>query len=342
MSSNKKETTIYDIADKLGVTAATVSRALNDNHTISDSTKQLVLETAKKMNYQPNSIAAALRNGKSYTVGIIVPSADRVFFSSIIRGIEDVVNKSGYNIIICQSNDSLEKEKANIKTLLGAQVDGILVSYAKETTNFDHYKEVIKRNVPLIFFDRTNESLNVESVVIDDYRGAFKATEHLIEQGCKRIVHFAGPKNVSIYKERRRGYIDALREYGLQVDEKLIIQCNLKLEDGQDLAKQLLQLDELPDAIFSASDFSAMGAMEVFKKEKIAIPDQIAIVGFSNEPFTSFVDPGLTTVDQHSVEMGNYAARLFLDSIEGKVSTTKSAKTVLDPDLIIRGSSMKK
>lgn len=342
MSSNKKETTIYDIADELGVTAATVSRALNDNHTISDSTKKLVLKTAKKMNYQPNSIAAALRNGKSYTVGIIVPSADRNFFSSVIGGIEDVVNKSGYNIIICQSNDSVEKEKNNIKTLLGAQVDGILVSYAKETTNFDHYKEVIKRNVPLVFFDRTNRSLNVGSVVIDDYRGAFKATEHLIQQGCKRIVHFAGPKNVSIYKERRRGYIDSLQEYGLRVDDNLIIECNLKLEDGRNLAKQLLQLDELPDAIFSASDFSAMGAMEVFKKENVAIPDQIAIVGFSNEPFTSFVDPGLTTVDQHSVEMGNYAARLFLDSIEGKGSTSKSAKTVLDPDLIIRGSSMRK
>src|SRR5699024_1214537 len=239
---NKKETTIYDIADELGVTAATVSRALNDNQTISDSTKELVLETAKKMHYQPNSIAAALRNGKSNTVGIIVPSADRNFFSSVIGGIEDVVNKSGYNIIICQSNDSLEKEKASIKTLLGAQVDGILVSYAKETTNFDHYKEVIERNVPLVFFDRTNESLNVGSVVIDDYRGAFKATEHLINQGCKRIVHFAGPKNVSIYKERRRGYIDALQEHGIQVNKNRIIQCNLKLEDGRNLAKELLQL----------------------------------------------------------------------------------------------------
>ncbi|MDZ7691137.1 MAG: LacI family DNA-binding transcriptional regulator [Balneolaceae bacterium] len=342
MSSKKKKTTIYDIADKLDITASTVSRALNGNPTISKSTKKLVRETAEKMNYQTNSIAAALRQGKSYTVGIIIPNADRNFFASVIRGIEDVVNKSGYNIIICQSNDSYVKEEANINTLIRAQVDGILASYAKETIEFDHYKEVLEHDIPLVFFDRTNESLNVGSVVIDDFRGAYKATTHLIEQGYKRIVHFAGPKNVSIYKERRRGYVEAIREHGLPVDEKLIMQCGLQIEDGRKLAKKFLQSDELPDAIFSASDFSAVGAMEVFKNEDIAIPEQVAIVGFSNESFTSFVDPGLTTVDQHSIEMGNYAARQFLDIIEGKVSITRSTKTVLDPDLIVRGSSMRR
>jgi LacI family transcriptional regulator len=342
MKNEKKKTTIYDIANELDITASTVSRALNDNPNVSSSTKKLVLETARKMNYQANSIAAALRKGKSNTIGVIVPSMDRNFFASVVRGIEDVVNDSGYNIIICQSNDSVEKEKANINTLLEAQVDGIIASYAKETTDFEHYREIKERNVPLILFDRVNDELGVGSVVIDDYLGAFKATEHLIEQGCKRIVHFSGPGNVSIYKERRRGYEEALQAHEIPVDKNLIIQSNLFLEDGYEMAEQLLKLDELPDGIFSASDFSAMGAMEIFKREGIAIPEQVSIVGFSNEQFTSFVDPGLTSIDQHSNQMGIYAARLFLDCLDDKISTSTPPKTVLNPDLIIRESSLKK
>lgn len=338
----KKKTTIYDIAKELNITASTVSRALNDHPNVKDSTKKLVREQAKKMNYQPNSIAAALRKGKSYTIGVIVPNTDRNFFASIIRGIEEVANDAGYNIIICQSNESVDKEIANISTLLEAQVDGILASYAKETTNFDHYKEIKKRDVPLILFDRVNEALDVGSVVIDDYLGAFKATEHLIEQGCKKIVHFSGPMNVNIYKERRRGYKEALRKHDIPVDEELVMESNLYLEDGYELAKKILQREELPDAIFSASDFSAMGAMEVLKKKGIAIPQQVAIVGFSNEQFTSFVDPGLSSVDQQSKQMGIYTARQFLDFTEGKISTSTPPKTVLNPELIIRGSSQKK
>ncbi|WP_234568026.1 LacI family DNA-binding transcriptional regulator [Rhodohalobacter sp. 614A] len=337
----KKKTTIYDIAEELGVTASTVSRALNDHPNVKDSTKKLVMEKAKKMNYQPNSIAAALRNGKSNTIGVIVPNMDRNFFASVVRGIENVVSDTGYNIIICQSNDSLEKERANINTLLEAQVDGILASYAKETTDFSHYEEVIKRDVPLILFDRVNDSLGVGAVIIDDYLGAFKATEHLIKQGCRRIVHLSGPTNISIYKERRRGYEEALQKYDIPVDENLIIYSDLKLEDGYSIGKELLKLDPLPDAIFSASDFSAVGAMEVLKNAGIAIPEQVAIVGFSNEQFTSFVEPGLTSVDQRSIQMGSFTAKLFLDSIDKKSSTSLPPKIVLNPDLIVRKSSLK-
>lgn len=339
---SSKKTTIYDIAKELDITASTVSRALNDHPNVKDSTKQLVIEQAKKMNYQPNSIAAALRKGKSNIIGVIVPNADRNFFASVIRGIEEVANDAGYNILICQSNESVEKERSNISTLLEAQVDGILASYAKETTDFDHYQEIINRDVPLILFDRVNDNLDVGSVVVDDYLGAFKATEHLIEQGCRRIVHFSGPQNLNIYKERRRGYQEALEKHNIPVDEDLILQSNLLLEDGYELAKKLLEFDELPDAIFSASDFSAVGAMEVLKEQGIEIPDQVAIVGFSNEQFTSFVDPGLSTVDQQSKQMGMFTARLFLDYMDGKIATATAPKTVLNPELIIRGSSQKK
>ena len=338
---SKKKTTIHDIAKVLKVTASTVSRALNDNPNISDTTKKLVSDMAIKMNYQPNNIAAALRKGKSNTVGVIVPEADRNFFSSVIRGIEEIVNLAGYNVIICQSNDLLDKEIVSINSLLKLRVDGILASYAKEVTNFDHYHDVIKKGVPLILFDRSDESLDVGSVVIDDYLGSYRATEHLIHQGCTRIVHFAGPQNVSIYRERKRGYIEALSRNDIALDENLIITSKLKFESGREHALEIMKWDILPDAIFSASDFSAIPAMITLKENDIIIPDQISIVGFSNEPFTSFVDPALTTVNQHPKKMGQYAANIFLNQIQNK-GTYNLGKTVLTPELVVRASSIKK
>lgn len=340
----KKKTTIHDIAEELDITASTVSRALKDHPRISDSTKKLVIKTAEKLNYQPNNIAAALRKGKSNIIGVIIPMADRNFFASVIRGIEEVVNKAGYRVIISQSNDSPEKEKQNITALLESQVDGILASYAKETTEFSHYEEIINRNVPLILFDRlheTLESLEVGSVVINDYLGAYKATEHLIDQGCKRIAHFSGYQQVSIYKERRRGYEEALRRNNIPIDESLIIESNLKLEAGRELGQEVLSWDELPDAIFSASDYGAVGAMEVLKKNGIRIPEDIAIVGFLNESFTSFVEPALTTVDQHGEKMGQISAQKFLDHMDNEKKNYTPSKTVLNPELIVRKSSLK-
>jgi LacI family transcriptional regulator len=339
-----KKTTIHDIAEELSITASTVSRALKDHPRISDSTKKQVIKTAEKLNYQPNNIAAALRKGKSNIIGVIIPMADRNFFASIIRGIEEVVNQAGYRVIISQSNDSSEKEKENITALLESQVDGILASYAKETTNFDHYEEITNRNVPLILFDRlheTLESLEVGSVVINDYLGAYKATEHLIEQGCRRIAHFSGYQQVSIYKERRRGYEEALKRHNIPIDEDLIIESNLKLEAGRDLGREVLSWDELPDAIFSASDYGAVGAMEVLKSSSIRIPEDIAIVGFLNESFTTFVEPSLSTVDQHGEKMGQISAQKFLDHIDKKKTSYAPSKTVLNPELIVRKSSLK-
>lgn len=337
-----KKTTIHDIAQKLDITASTVSRALQDNPRISDSTKKSVLKMAEKLNYQPNNIAAALRKGKSNIIGVIIPMADRTFFASVIRGVEDILNEAGYNIIISQSNDSTEKEKANITALLESQVDGILASYAKETTNFDHYKEISKRGVPLILFDRLHENLEplqAGAVVIDDYLGAYKATEHLIEQGCKRLAHFSGHQHVSIYKERRRGYEEALKRHNLPIDESMIFESNLRVDDGRQLGEKLIAMDPMPDGVFSASDFSAAGCMEVFKKHNIKIPQDIAVVGFSNEPFTSFIE--LTSVDQHSEEMGRFAAKLFLDQLEKEGSNHKQSKTVLNPELVVRKSSLR-
>ncbi|MAL18742.1 MAG: LacI family transcriptional regulator [Balneola sp.] len=338
----QKRTTIHDIAKELDITASTVSRALKDHPRISESTKKSVVAMAKKMNYQPNSIAAALRRGTSNLIGVIIPTIDRNFFASVLRGIEDVLNDTNYNVIICQSSDSLEKEKSNIKALLEAQVDGIFASYAKETTDFSHYEEVHDRGIPLILFDRMQESFDVDAVVIDDYLGAFKATEHLIEQGCTRITHFSGPQNVSIYRDRKRGYEEALKKHDLPVEEKFILNSDLKLEAGKSLAEEIVSWEQMPDAIFSSSDYAAMGAMEVFKSNNLRIPEDIAIVGFSNESFTSIVDPALTTVDQHSKKMGQFTANLFLDRIQENDIPHTPSRTVLNPELIIRKSSLKK
>jgi LacI family transcriptional regulator len=339
-----EKVTIHDIARKLNITASTVSRALKDHPRISEETKKAVLKVAQKLNYQPNNIAAALRNGRSNILGIIVPNVDRSFFSSVVFGIEEIANKSGYNVMICQSHEDYKKEVATIEALLNAQVDGIIASFAKGTENFDHFNKVKERGIPLIMFDRANDELGVSHVVIDDYLGAFKAVEHLIQQGCKRIGHFTGLPNVSIYKERLRGYKEALRTYKIPFDESLIIESDMQLEDGRKSMLKLLKLKEQVDGVFSSSAFGAMGALQICKEKSIAVPEQVAIAGFSNEPFTSFTEPPLTTVEQHSLQMGNTAAEMFFDQLTSSAAGKKfiPQKSVLTPTLIIRESSLKK
>ena len=338
----KEKTTIHDIAEKLNITASTVSRALKDHPRISEATKKAVLKVAQKLNYQPNHIAAALRNGRSNIIGIIVPTADRHFFSSVVRGIEEIANTASYNVMICQTYDQYEKEVATVEALMNARVDGIIASIAKETENFDHYRKLKEKGIPLILFDRSNDELEVSNVIIDDYLGAYKAVEHLIQQGCSRIAHFTSVKKVSIYRERYRGYREALEANKIPFDESLVIDSNLQLEDGRQSMEKLLSLSKRPDAVFSSSDYGAMGALQVLKERGIQVPKEVALIGFSNESFTSFSEPTLTTVDQHSMRMGNAAAEIFLEQIANGSKLFIPKKTVLKPDLIIRNSSLKK
>ncbi|MFH5832040.1 LacI family DNA-binding transcriptional regulator [Halalkalibaculum sp. DA384] len=339
---SEKKIRLSDIANELGVTASTVSRALQDHPRISDSTKEAVVKKAEELNYQYNNIAAALRKGTSNLLGILVPTADRNFFSSIIRGVEELANDTGYNVVICQSYDSFEKEKKNINALLEAQVDGILASIAMETADYAHYQKVLDSNIPLIFYDRVNPSLHTSSVVVDDYRGAYQVVEHLVDQGCSRIAHFAGEQHINIYQERLRGYKDALKAHDLPVDEQLIIKNKLKLDSGSEAMKQLLSLSNPPDAIFSASDYAAIGAIQVLKEKNIDVPGQIAVAGFSNEQFTSLVDPPLTTIDQQTNKMGKMAAELFFQQMKSKEQEFEPQQKVLEPKLITRASTLKK
>lgn len=336
----KEKATIHDIARKLNITASTVSRALNDHPRISAETKKAVIKAAQKLNYQPNHIAAALRNGKSNIIGIIVPTADRSFFSSVIRGIEEIANASRYHVLICQTYDQYEKEVATVEALLNARVDGIIASFAKETHNFDHFRKIKEKGIPLILFDRSNDELEVSHVVIDDFLGAYKATEHLIRQGCKRIAHFTNIRKLSIYKERLRGYREALISHGMIYDESLVIESNLQVEDGRASMLQLLERDLVPDGVFSASAFGAMGALLTLKEKNIRIPEEVALVGFSNETFTSYTEPALSTVEQHSMRIGNAAAEIFLEEIAAEDKKFIPQKIVLKPELIIRQSSL--
>jgi LacI family transcriptional regulator len=337
----KKKTTIHDIAEKLNVTASTVSRALNNNPRISLKTRKLVQQAAQKLNYQPNNIAAALRSGKSNIIGIIVPTADRSFFSSVIYGIEEIANTAGFNVMICQSHDNYENEVDKVQALLNAGVDGVIVSYAKETKDFKHFKKLINNGTPLILFDRSTNELEVSQVVIDDYLGSYMATEHLISQGYLRIAHFTSNAKISIYKDRLRGYQEALEAHGIPLDEELIFESNLQLEDGRASMLEILAKGLKVDGLVSASAMGAMGAMQVLKEHKIKVPDQFGIVGFANETFMSFSDPPLSTVEQHSKRIGNSAAELFLQEIASSQSKFIPQKIVLKPELIIRESSVR-
>lgn len=339
--ANKKKTTIKDIANVLGITPSAVSKALNNHPRISDKTKTAVLQIAKNLDYQPNYLASALRKGKSNLVGVIIPKANSHFFSSIIEKIEEVLNNKGYNVIIAQSNESYEKECKSIDALLYTQVDGIIASMANETVKLDYYEKIKSKGIPLILFDRGENDLNVDYVGIDDYLSSQMVIEHLVAQGCKRIAHIAGFSHTRIYKNRIRGYRDALEKFGLPIEDSLIVESNLRIEDGRKIMKQLLELKERPDAVYAAGDYAALGALQVMQENNIRVPDDMALVGFSNEPFTSLVTPSISSIEQHSEQIGQIAAKTLLKRIETKNKNVSLNKLILQPELIVRASSKK-
>ncbi len=340
--NTKKKTTIKDIASALNISPAAVSKALHDDSRISKKTKDAVKKVAKDLNYQPNHLASALRKGKSNLVGVIVPRTNSNFFSSVIENIEAVLNKEGYHIIITQSNESYKKECDNIDTLLFTQVDGIIASMANETVNLDYYEKIKSKGIPLILFDRGENDLNVDYIGINDYDSSHMIVEHLVDQGCKRIAHIGGYKRTRIFNNRIRGYIDALKKHNLPLDNELLIESNLTIEDGRLKMTQLLALKNRPDAVYVAGDYAALGALQVLNEQHINIPKDIALVGFGNEPFTDMVTPTITSIDQHSSEIGKQAAKTFLAYVKKKSTSQTLNKIILNADLIVRHSSNKK
>lgn len=337
----KKKTTIKDIANVLGLTPSAVSKALSGHPRISDKTKKAVQEVAENLEYQPNHLSSALRKGKSFLVGVIIPRVKSNFFSSVVEKMEEILNANGYNIIMTQSNELYDKECKSIDSLLGIQVDGIIASMANETINLDYYEKIKSNGVQLILFDRGEDSLNVDYIGIDDFRSSHLIIEHLADKNCKRIAHIAGFKHIRIYKDRILGYRDALEKIGLPIYEEMILESNLRIEDGRRIMKQLLDLPVRPDAVYAAGDYAALGALQVLLEENIKVPEEIAIVGFSDEPFTSLTKPSLSTINQHSEQIGQLAAEAFLEKMNPATNDFSVKKIILNPELIIRDSSNK-
>ncbi len=336
----KQKITLLDIAKELKTTPSTVSRALQDHPRISQSMKIAVWNLTKKLNYHPNSNASSLRKGKGNTIGVVVPRVDRNFFSTVIRGIEDIAINAGYSVIISQSYDSLEREKTIINKLSNGVVDGLLVSLGLETKNYKHFQNVINRGIPIVFFDRVPD-MPVPKVEINDFAGAFMAVEHLISQGCKRIAHFCGPSHISIYKNRFDGYKAALLKNGIQIDESIIFDNTLTRVTGENSAEEISKMNPMPDGIFAASDFSAVGALIKLKKLGIRVPEEVAIIGFANEPFDDMLETGISSIDQHSIEIGETAANILFKAIQENSGEPTSERIILKPDIFIRSSTQR-
>jgi LacI family transcriptional regulator len=334
--------TIKDIAKALGLSTSTVSRALRDSHEISVETKNLVQEYAEKMNYRPNPIAQSLKERKSRTIGVLVCEIANPFFSQVINGIESVAHESGYNVIIAQSHESFAKEVRDLQYLTSRSIDGLIVSVSVETNDFSHIADVYQKGLPVVFFDRIVNEIDTHKVIIDNYKGTYEAVSHLISNGCWRIAALAIAPFLSITRERMAGYKAALADNNLSFNEQLIQHCkpglNLR-EDLETALKNLLQLQPRPHAIIGLSDKLTTGCLRILKKEKIKVPDDISLIGFSNSELTDLIDPPLSIIKQPAFEMGEISTRLLLQLIESKRPVTDFSTKVLRPELIINGSS---
>lgn len=339
--------TIKDIARELGISPSTVSRALKDHPDISRDTKKAVNELAEKLNYQPNIVALNLRTKKTNTIGVVIPELVHFFFSTVISGIEDVAYEAGYNVILAQSNESIEREKSDLKALFNSRVDGMLISISRETTHYEHIESILAKGMPIVFYDRMYPNSITSNVIVDDYAGSREAVTHLIEQGCRKIAHLQSSPKLKIAEDRLRGHMDALAEHKLSFPGEYLEPCpSGSMEDGFRAMTKLLALKNRPDAVFANNDVLAMGALSAIKKAGLSIPKDIALVGFSNWFYSSMLEPPLSSVDQPGFLMGQEAARLLIRQIEIKEKDEEAEiipeTKVLKTKLIIRESSLKK
>lgn len=332
-----EQATIKDIGKMLGISTSTVSRALRGRPDVNPKTKQAVKDLAEKLNYQPNLVALSLVKKQTRTIGVIIPSFTTCFYSEAISGIQDVALDSGYHVMVCQTNESFESEKKNIDILLASRVDGFIASITKETEKFDHFQNLINKKIPLVMFNRVG-NLDVPKVMVDDYEGAYKATKHLIEVGCERIAHISGPSSLLICKNRLRGFLAAMNDSKKKVHENLVVYSDFSLESGMQCARELHQKSNRPDGIFAVCDTVAFGAIHEIKKQGIRIPNDIAIVGFTNEPMAPIIEPSLTTVSQPIYRIGQTAARMFIDMIEEGDDYIPESR-ILGTELIVREST---
>ncbi|HPG12108.1 MAG TPA: LacI family DNA-binding transcriptional regulator [Chitinophagaceae bacterium] len=334
--------TIKDIAKALGLSTSTVSRALRDSYEISPETKKLVQDYAEKINYRPNPIALSLKERRSRSIGVLVCEIANSFFSQVINGIESVANENGYTIIISQSRESADKELLNLQYLTSRSIDGLIVSVSTETKDFSFLKELSERGFPIVFFDRIVDEINTHKVIVDNYKGAYDATSHLINSGYRRIAAISNPESLSITKERLAGYTAALQENGLEVDSSMIKFCQhggMIVKEVESAMEELLKGEMKPDAILTTADKLTTGCLRILRAKGIQVPGDMGLIGFSNTDLTEMLEPSLSVVRQPAFEMGELAINLLLQLVESKRPVTDFETRVLSTQLLLRKST---
>lgn len=340
MMKNQSEITMKDIAEAMGLSRATVSRALQDHPHINAKTKLRVKEAAARLGYQYNAVAASLRKSKSNTIGLIVPRISRHYQSTVITAIQNKLHESRYNLMICQSNESPEIERELVHALYASRVEGLIVSTTLHTTDFSVFDIFSKSSRPLVFFDRVPKNYSAHKIQGDDYQGGYQVTEHLLRQGCRSIAHIGGATTCTVYRERYEGYRDALSNYGITPDERLVFFHDLTAENAINTFDQLMSGSHIPDAIFAGNDTVALALTAHAKKLGIALPNDLKIVGYSNDPLTEIVTPSITSVEQHPYEVGEQSAQLMLNLISEEIKPGKNFISVTIPvELVERDSS---
>ena len=333
----RKKVTLNDIANSLGITASTVSRALQGNLRISDSVRRKVLEKAYDLGYFQSKFPESVLVKKMNAIGVIVPKITYHLYAMAISGMEKLVDQYNMHIIICQSNESYKREKDLIEELINIGVSGVIVSLASETREFGHFLKLQENNIPLVMFNRQCDEVKADKVVIDNFKAAYDATEHLVSTGCKQIAYIGGPQALQISTKRLLGYKQALTDAQISINSKLIQFCDFSKESNLSAARKLLYAPDPPDAILAFSDQIAVAIMVAAKERGLKIPEDVAVIGFNNEPVDELLEPSLTSIDQPAFQMGYESAKLIIERIED--SSKKITQTVLKSDLIIRNST---
>jgi len=337
----EKDITIYDIAKQLNISAATVSRALQDQKTVNKNTKKRIFELAAQLGYRSNNFASNLRNQHTKTIGVIIHELNSHFITSVLAGIEKITTAAKYDLIIGHSSETYKKEIANAHNFFHKRVDGLIVSLAYDTTDLSHFDPFIKKHIPVIFFDRVDENSQGTRVIIDNYKAGYQATRHLAEQGCKKIAHVTASLKRNVYADRLKGYKAALEDHQLDFDKSLLFVNDLSEEASVKTALQIVKMKSRPDGIFITNDFCAAVMMQVFKDNGMRIPEDIAVVGFNNDVVSKIVTPKLTTINYPGIEMGEIVARHLINHLQGIANINHTNTVVIKSELVVRESSRK-
>lgn len=336
----KRPSRIKDIAEILKISVSTVSRALRDTYDVNPETRKKVLEVANQLKYKPNFNAAALASGNTRNIGVVIPFITNYYFSTVISGIQDIAYTHGYNVVLYVTNDSSEREQNMIENLSITSLDGLLVSISSGSTIANHFQTLIDEGISVVFFDRVPKNIEATKILQDDFQGAFDATEHLIHNGYTRIAHIAGNEHLNFTQSRLHGYLEALKKNNLPIRKEWIVYSGFSQQCGEEDMQKLLQLPELPDAIFSVNDRKAVGAIIALKNNGFKVGEEIGVIGFTNDPISTIIEPSLSTIEEPAFDIGKQSCELLIRHITNKKILPK--KIILPGKLIIRESSLRK